>query len=327
MLSRKALLLLLASLLVACQPFVRLSAPVEAQDGDPASTSPAPTLPPPATSTPRLIPPRFTPTPRRFPLPSATSTPSPTPTWSLQGPGEVIVPILLYHHIQESESPSRYRVPPQKFEQQIKLLHDWGYTTISTELLVQAITTGAELPPRPIIITFDDGDVDVYENAFPIMEKYGFTGVFYLVSNYIGQPNYITVEQIQQMAAAGWEIGSHSLNHLDLIKNADRQREEIVQSKEQLEAMLGVPVRTFAYPFGRAGQAARDYVKFAQYIAAMGLGNSSVQSQRNLFYLWRWEVQGSFDLQALIAYLPWKGDPAAIPPEETPSLFTATASP
>jgi peptidoglycan/xylan/chitin deacetylase (PgdA/CDA1 family) len=328
-----ALLSIIFLLSVACAPLLSLS-PRESlpptlspQREEKGTATPLLTLPTAPTLPPQPLPQRFTTTPRRLAVPTATSTPTPTPTWSQQGPGEVIVPILLYHHIQESEFPSRYRIPPEKFEQQIKLLHDWGYTTISTELLVQAITLGAQLPPHPIIITFDDGDIDVYQNAFPIMEKYGFTGVFYLVSNYIGQPNYITAEQVQEMAAAGWEIGSHSLSHLDLIKNPERQRDEIVQSKEQLETMLGVPVRTFAYPFGRAGQAARDYVKFAQYIAAMGLGYTPVQSQKNLYYLWRWEVQGTFDLQALIDYLPWKGDPDVIPTDKAPQTATPTASP
>lgn len=327
MLTRKFLPFVILLVLVACQPLAPVGITYLLNNGNPASATPAPIPPltPTATPLPRL--PRFTPTPRPLPLWTETPSPSPTPAWTLQGPGEVTVPILLYHHIESSDFPSRYRVPPEKFEQQLQLLREWGYTTITTELLVQAITTGAELPPRPIIITFDDGDVDVYENAFPLMEKYGFKGVFYLVGHYIGQPDYITVEQVQEMAAAGWEIGSHSLNHLDLTKNRDQQRAEIVESKEQLEAMLGVPVQTFAYPFGRSGKAIVDYARFAGYIAGMGLGYSSVQSERNLFYLWRWEVQGGFDLKALADYLPWKGDLTILSTAQAASQPTSTSLP
>lgn len=270
----------------------------------PTVTATASPLPPPQTAT---LAPTFTSTP------TFTPQPAPTSTRVAQGPGLVTMPILLYHHIQATDYFSRYRVPPERFEQQMKLLHDWGYETISTELLVKAITEGADLPPRPILITFDDGDVDVYENAFPIMEKYGFKGVFYLVSNFVGQPNYISVEQVQEMAAAGWEIGSHSMNHIDLVKSPDHQRAEIVESKEQLESLLGVPVKTFAYPFGKAGSAAVDYVRFAGYIAAMGLGYTAEQGEGNLFFLQRWEVQSNFDIKAFIGYLPWDGDPALIP--------------
>ena len=209
----------------------------------------------------------------------------------------------------------------------MQLLHNWGYETITTEQLVKAITEGAELPPRPILITFDDGDVDIYQYAFPIMAKYGFKGVFYLVANYVDQPNYIAVAQIKEMAAAGWEIGSHSLNHLDLTTlDPERQRAEIVESKQLLESMLGVPVLTFAYPFGKSDGASIDYVKFAKYIAGMGLGFTADQWGTNLYFLQRWEVQSTFDMKAFTTYLPWKGDPALIPPDVPISSATPVAS-
>jgi peptidoglycan/xylan/chitin deacetylase (PgdA/CDA1 family) len=273
---------------------------------------------PPPTSTATLI-------PTLTPTITPTSSPSPTATTTrvAQGPGVVTIPILLYHHVQTTSYFSRYRVPPERFEQQMKLLRDWEYTTITTDMLVEAIQSGADLPPRPILITFDDGDVDVYENAFPIMEKYGFKGIFYLVSNYIGQPDYITVEQLKEMTGAGWEIGSHSLNHIDLTLSPERQRAEVVESKQNLEKMLGVPVKSFAYPFGRASSGTVDYVQFAKYIAGMGLGYTAEQGKGNLFFLQRWEVQSGFSLQAFTNFLPWKGDLSLIPTD----IPLATADP
>lgn len=271
---------------------------------EPTMTTTATPLPPTATATVTLTP---------TVTPTFTPSPIPTATWVTQGPDEVQVPILLYHHIQSTTYFSRYRVAPEKFAQQMQLLHDWGYETITTDMLVKAITEGAELPPRPILITFDDGDVDVYENAFPIMEQFGFKGAFYLVSNYVGQPNYITVDQVKEMAAAGWEIGSHTMNHMDLVLFPEYQRREVVESKEQLESLLGVSVKTFAYPFGKSGSAAIDYVHFAGYIAGMGLGYTADQGTGNLFFLQRWEVQSSFSIKSFSDYLPWKGDPSSIP--------------
>jgi peptidoglycan/xylan/chitin deacetylase (PgdA/CDA1 family) len=245
-----------------------------------------------------------------------------------QGPGIVTVPILLYHHIQNTSYFSRYRVPPERFEQQMKLLQDWGYTTISTKMLVKAIQAGAELPPRPILITFDDGDIDVYENAFPIMEKYGFKGVFYLVANYIGQPDYISVAEIKEMTHAGWEIGSHGLNHIDLTMSPERQRAEIVESKARLEDLLDVRVNTFAYPFGKASAGIIDYVHFANYIAGMGLGYTAEQGKGNLFFLQRWEVQSGFSIKSFTDYLPWKDDGAIIPTDvPTATVDPATTAP
>ena len=64
-------------------------------------------------------------------------------------------------------------------------------TTITTELLIKAVNEGADLPPRPILITFDDGHLNNYTTAFPIMKKYGFTGVLYIVANYMGADQYM----------------------------------------------------------------------------------------------------------------------------------------
>src|SRR5688572_1456377 len=173
--------------------------------------------------------------------PTFTASPLPTATWVAQGPGDVVVPILLYHWISVSPSDgpnytSPYYVKPEMFEAQMKLLRDWGYTTITIDMLLKAIGEGAELPPRPMLITFDDGHLDNYTAAFPIMEKYGFTGILYLAANYIGVENYLSVDQIKEMAAAGWEVGSHSISHADLtILEPQRQRAEIVDSKAFLE--------------------------------------------------------------------------------------------
>src|SRR6185503_20552803 len=109
-----------------------------------------------------------------------------------------IVPILLYHHIGFSldEDESIYYVSPAAFDQQMNLLYQWGYKTISVELLTRAIKEGAELPPKPILLTFDDGSETIYENALPIMQRYNFVGVSYIVYNYVGIRNYMNADQI-----------------------------------------------------------------------------------------------------------------------------------
>ncbi len=150
----------------------------------------------------------------------------------------------MYHHIGFSPVGSQYYVTPEKFTEQMWLLHAWGYTTITTTMLAEAIREGAELPPRPVLITFDDGNLDNYTNAYPLMQAYGFTGVLYIVGNYIGVDNYLSAAQIKEMARAGWEIGSHTMNHHDLTKLSDLQKQyEITDSREFLEEKLGVPIR------------------------------------------------------------------------------------
>lgn len=253
-----------------------------------------------------------------------TITPKPTTTRVHQGPDSVVVPILLYHRIGESPINSQYYVPPEKFEQQMKLLHDWEYTVIPIELLVEAIKEGTNLPPRPIIITFDDGDISVYETAFPIMHKYGLTGVVYIVGNYMNTDGYMSADQIKELVAAGWEVGSHSMNHRDLRKiELYFQRIEVVESRKLIREATGSSVDTFAYPFGFMGDTAGKLVHAAGYSAAMGLGFTNDQGSSNLFWLQRRDIQGKYDIKNFALFLSWQGDPNLLPPD-TP---TPTARP
>jgi peptidoglycan/xylan/chitin deacetylase (PgdA/CDA1 family) len=234
------------------------------------------------------------------------------------------VPIILYHWIAVSPINSQYYVRPDKFEEEMKLLHDWGYTSISTQQLIKAITEGADLPPRPIVITFDDGHLNNYTTAFPIMYKYGFTGTLYIVVNYLGADQYMNADQIKDMVAAGWEVGSHTISHLDVTAlEPYRQRHEIVDSRALLESALGTKVATIAYPFGISNPGVIDYAHFAGYIGGMSLGFTDDQGPSNLFTLQRRDIKGTYDVKQFASFLPWQGDPIYLP-TDTP---TPTARP
>jgi len=244
-----------------------------------------------------------------------TPTLSPTPTWAVQGPGKIVCPILLYHHIGASSSPaaSTYYVAPEDFESQMRALRDWGYTSISVSQLAEGITHGARLPNRPVVITFDDGNLDVYANAFPIMQKYGFTGVVYIVANFLYADGYLGLDQIQALAAAGWEVGSHSMTHAHLPYDHNRLNFEIAQSRIELQEALGVPVMSFAYPFGETDAVVSQQVQDYGYTSAVGLGLPWNQGLYNLYYLNRRPVPGGVDLQVFASYLPWSGPVELVP--------------
>jgi peptidoglycan/xylan/chitin deacetylase (PgdA/CDA1 family) len=210
----------------------------------------------------------------------------------------------------------------------MKLLHDWGYTTITTELLLKSIKEGADLPPRPILITFDDGHLNNYTAAFPIMQKYGFTGVLYIVGNYMGAENYMNADQIKEMAAAGWEIGSHTMSHADLTSlDPDRQRYEVVESRAVLEKELGVPIQTIAYPFGVSTAGVIDYAIFAGYTGGMGLGFTYDQGTMNLYNMQRRDIKGTYDVKQFASFLPWQGDPVFLPTDTPTPTVTPSRTP
>jgi peptidoglycan/xylan/chitin deacetylase (PgdA/CDA1 family) len=260
--------------------------------------------------------------------PTFTASPSITPTWIRQGPYELTLPILLYHHVEISKHNSQYYVAPEKFNEEMKLLHDWGYTTITLDLLITAIKEGADLPPRPMLITFDDGQLSVYSTAFPIMQQYGFTGIVYIVGTYLDAPGLMTTDQVKQLVQAGWEVGSHSMRHKDLTTlDSKDQLYEISGSRKYLEERLGVPVKSFAYPFGFSDSTIVDMVYAAGYTSAMGLGYSHAQGTGNILMLQRRDVQGTYDVKKFASFLPWYGDPIFLPTDTPTPIPTPTRTP
>jgi peptidoglycan/xylan/chitin deacetylase (PgdA/CDA1 family) len=249
------------------------------------------------------------------PFPSPTSTATPTTVWIFQS-GTITCPILLYHRIAEPLSSNsinaRYYTTPADFVWQMQTLKDWGYTTVPMSLFVEAITKGAALPPRPIVISFDDGDVSVFENAYPIMQEYGFRGILYLVGNYLGAQGYMDASQIKEMTSNGWEIGSHSMSHPHLPAVHDQIFFEAGQSIRFLTSEIGVNVEgvdTFAYPFGEIDSFVVTKIAQYGYSAAVGLGTQYAHNLDTLYYLSRIEVRNGTDLAAFAALLPWSGRP------------------
>ena len=266
------------------------------------------------TSTP--IPPTQTPTststPTETPIPTATSTPLPTftPTpavITVEAYSDVEVPILLYHHVTDTIQDSRYNIAPEKFEEQIKWLYDNGYQTINITTLAILILEGGQLPLRPVIITFDDGNLDVYQNAFPILQKYDFIATFYIVDQYINGTDMISIDQVKELAQAGWEIGSHSNTHVHLnAPNVDLQQ-EIRMAKMETEEKLGVTIHSFAYPFGEINDEVIAKTSRFGYSSAVGLGSSYTHNLSSIYYLSRIEIENDFDMQKFISLLPWSG--------------------
>jgi len=247
----------------------------------PLSPSVVPTLPL-ATFTQTPIPPTpLPPTDTPTATASATSTSTPTPVWVFQS-GTITCPILLYHRMEIPPAPNsiaaRYYAAPADFRWQMQALKDWGYTTIPMSLLVEAIMKGSPLPPRPVVISFDDGYETVYQNAFPIMKEMGFTGIMYLVGTYVGANGYMDASQVKEMTTVGWEVGSHSMTHPHLPTVEDQIGYEAGHSKTFLESKIGVNVETFAYPYGEIDEFVVGKVAEYGYFAAVGLGTQYVNS-------------------------------------------------
>lgn len=255
--------------------------------------------------------PTETPTPTETPPPTATATATITPTRTLAlvsvEAGNIEVPILLYHHVNSEISNSRYNIDPAVFEEQMKWLYDNHYKTITISNVASLILNGGQMPSRPVVITFDDGNLDVFKIAYPILEKYGFVATFYVVNQYVNGKNMISTDQVKELIDQGWEIGSHSEHHQNLTaENADLET-EIRLSKLHLADKLGVPINSFAYPFGSVNEEVITKTIRSGYTSAVGLGESITHGRYDVFYLIRMEIQRDYSMDKFISLLPWSG--------------------
>jgi peptidoglycan/xylan/chitin deacetylase (PgdA/CDA1 family) len=237
--------------------------------------------------------------------PTSTPIPTKTPYFEWNPAGYVTAPILLYHHISDYDPYSRYFVNVDEFRAQMDALQAWDYSTISASNLAKIIINGGERPKRSVIITFDDGFEDVYQNAFPILKEMGYIGVIFMYVDHIGARGYLSEDQIIELAESGWEIGSHGMSHPDLSLYESNLNYEVLQSRQILEQLPGVSVDTFAYPYGKFDNYLAGYIRDAGYLAGMALGLKWEHTIDDLYSLTRIEVQGDYDLSTFENLLPW----------------------
>jgi peptidoglycan/xylan/chitin deacetylase (PgdA/CDA1 family) len=202
---------------------------------------------------------------------------------ALSPPQAIELPILVYHHVVPDHAPGVLFVTPDGFEQQLKYLQDNGYRSISFTNLADALNYGAPLPERPVILSFDDGWENQFQYGFPLLQKYGFSATFYIVSGYVDHQNFMTTDQLQTMMAAGMTIGGHSHTHPPLPSvGATRLVDEVAGSKAWLEDHFGIKIDTFAYPYGAYSAAVTAAVKAAGYRTARTCDTSTHVTADNL---------------------------------------------
>ncbi|MFV5687421.1 polysaccharide deacetylase family protein [Flavobacterium sp. ZT3R25] len=181
------------------------------------------------------------------------------------------VPILCYHNIKElsanaGEMTKTYTVSPAHFAQQMKALSDEGYHSILPDQLYEYLVHDAPLPANPIMITFDDTRGEQYSLGAAEMKKYGFKGVFFVMTVSIGRPNYLTKEQIKNLSDTGNTVAAHTWDHHMVTKYTGEDWDtQLVKPKKKLEDIIGKPVTSFAYPFGLWNKEAIPEIKKSGY--------------------------------------------------------------
>jgi len=198
------------------------------------------------------------------------------------------IPVLNYHQI-NNENYNALTLSSQEFDAQMDYLYHAGYTTISPKQLVDYFQYGTELPPNPILITFDDGYVDNYSVAYPILQKYNFTATVFLITDFVGNNDrYLSWQQVREMKDHGFSFQSHTLSHI-LLSNAsdDEIRSQLIKSREGMEWRLKEKVEYLAYPGGDYDQRTIELAKQAGYRAAFTINLGRDTKNCSLFTLQR----------------------------------------
>ncbi len=204
------------------------------------------------------------------------------------------VPIIMYHYVEYVQNKNdktriSLNTTPYVLENEIQTLIASGYTFLTNSELADVLDGKTNLPPNPILLTFDDGYRDFYTDAYPILKKYHVKATNYVITGFLNRQNHLLTTQLQEIANDGLvEIGAHTVGHTWLkglpLKTVS---DEVFQSREILEQLIHKPVISFAYPFGAFDDQAIQVVKDAGFRSAVSTLPGVNQNQVNRFYMFR----------------------------------------
>ena len=204
------------------------------------------------------------------------------------------IPVLNYHQINDVDE-NLLTVSTSEFETQMAWLEENGYQTITVSELLDFLDGKGSLPERPVLITFDDGYIDNYQCAFPILKKHNMKACIFLISEYVSlYPNYLTWEQLAEMQSSGIEFGSHTVDHNVLTElSPNSVNHELADSKNILEKRLKRRIEVLAYPCGFTNEYIKSRVNASGYRAAFTVNLGNVHTGDDLYALNRVPIFGA----------------------------------
>lgn len=233
-------------------------------------------------------------------------------------PAANTVPILMYHSIQRRFSHQypyyELNTSPEIFESHMKYLWQQGYKTVDLEDARRKVAAGEGI--GHVVLTFDDGYRDFYTEAFPILAKYGFQATVFVVTDFVrcgktaSHDDSLTWNDLRELLRYRMGVGSHTVTHPQLhLLQGEQLTSEIVGSKETIECTLGVPIRSFAYPFAfpehhhRFLSALRNLLQQSGYTDGVCTTIGTYQSSCDPFFMPRLPVNSHDDLRLFDAKL------------------------
>lgn len=204
----------------------------------------------------------------------------------------VSIPVLNYHSI--GQAPGNTLVlAPETFALQMSYLAEHGFTPLSLTEFILILEKKKHAPPKPVLLTFDDGYADNFELAMPVLRKHQFPATLFMSPGAVGQAGYLDWEQVKQMHEAGWDIQPHGMTHPHLPKlSAGKQKEEILEAKRLIEEKLGTKADVFCYPYGEFNKTTLSVLKEAGFRYAFTIRQGWATSEQPPLELRRIYVNG-----------------------------------
>ena len=215
---------------------------------------------------------------------------------------ETPVPVLMYHSVATApnDATRELSVAPEVFSEQMALIGDLGLAPVNTADLAACWRTGRPLPPRPVLVTFDDGYEGVHRHALPVLAKHGFAATLFVSTGWIRGAHHtggaldamLDWDQVRELAATDVEIGGHSHTHPQLDQLDDETlRHELIHCKEIVADELGTVPASFAYPYGYSSRRVRTAVRETGYAQALAVGNDLARRRQGPYALRRVTVR------------------------------------
>jgi peptidoglycan/xylan/chitin deacetylase (PgdA/CDA1 family) len=211
------------------------------------------------------------------------------------------LPVLMYHSISDTpENP--LCVPVHRFRLQMKYLHEHEFHTISLAQLEGYLLKDESLPSKPILITFDDGNMDNAKTAFPIMQENGFTATLFVIGEVINKDGMVSGKDLQTLSTEGWDIGNHTYTHAHLPEiSPDQQIEELTKTNAVLRKVLGDrPIKYFSYPIGAYDEKAVNALKQSGFTLAFTTDKGWVRPNNNPYKIPRINIGSKTSMPAFI---------------------------
>lgn len=220
-------------------------------------------------------------------------------------PSKISIPVLNYHSV-TIDPGNVVVISPAKLEEQLIYLHDHGYTPVSLTTFISLIE-GKDVeaaPEKPILLTFDDGYVDNYEQAMPLLAKYSFPATLFISPGMSDQEGYLNWEQIKKLQEAGWDIQPHGMTHPHLPQlSADQQAFEILEARKQIEEKLGTKADVYCYPYGEFNKTTLKLLKDHGFRYAFTIEQGNATNQQPPYLLKRLFINGEEGLKSFIRKL------------------------